>query len=242
MAIDVGGTGLKASVLDPTGKMVVDRVRVPTGYPCPPEVMLSTLGQLVSTLPPYDRVSVGFPGMVRGGKILSAPHFVTTSGPGSRISPELEAAWDHFDLAGALGHALGKPTKVVNDADLQGAAVVRGTGLEFVITLGTGVGTAVFEDGVLAPHLELAQHPFRKGETYNEQIGDAARRHLGTAKWSRRVGLAIETLDRLLMFDHLFIGGGNARRLVMEPVPRITIVDNAAGILGGIRLWDGHLT
>ncbi|MHB8670208.1 MAG: ROK family protein, partial [Acidimicrobiales bacterium] len=108
-------------------------------------------------------------------------------------------------------------------------------------TLGTGVGTAVFQDGSLAPHLELSQHPFRKGETYNEQLGDDARRRIGPEKWSRRVEHAIETLDRLLMFDHLFIGGGNARRLRLESDPRTTIVDNAAGILGGIRLWDGHL-
>ncbi|MHB8670209.1 MAG: ROK family protein, partial [Acidimicrobiales bacterium] len=130
LAIDVGGTGLKASVLGPSGQMTVDRVRVPTSYPCPPEALVGALCRLVSPLPPYDRVSVGFPGMVRGGRILTAPHFVTTEGPGSRISHELEVAWDRFDLAAALQDALGKPTRVLNDAELQGAAVVKGIGLE----------------------------------------------------------------------------------------------------------------
>lgn len=242
LAIDVGGTGLKASVLTSDGDMVVERVRKPTTYPCPPHKLVSSLSQLVSSLPAYDRVSVGFPGMVRRGEILSAPHFVTSRGPGSPIKPALQAAWERFDLAGALAAALGKPTKVVNDADLQGAGVVRGHGLELVITLGTGLGTAVFHDGALTPHLELAHHPFRKSQSYNEQVGDAARKRIGPAKWNRRVKAAIGALDGLLMYDHLFIGGGNARRLTLHIDTRTTIVDNIAGILGGIRLWDGHVT
>ncbi len=247
LAIDIGGTGLKASVLDKFGEMVADKVRTDTLYPMPPTGdggMVPTLAKLVSSLPQADRVSAGFPGMVRSGKILSAPHFVTTNGPGSATDPKLEEAWHRFDLAAALADALGKPTKVANDADVQGAAVVRGSGLEFVITLGTGFGTALFMDGRLLPHLEIAHQPFRKGESYNDQLGERVRKDIGDRRWNRRVRKAIATLDAMLFFDHLYLGGGNARRVKRDDLgkflDRTTVVDNAAGILGGIKLWEGH--
>ena len=81
LAVDVGGTGIKASVLTEAGQMEVGRVRVPTTYPMPPARLVDTITDLVAPLPPYRRVAVGFPGVVRGGKILSAPHFVTRRGP-----------------------------------------------------------------------------------------------------------------------------------------------------------------
>ena len=240
LAIDIGGTGLKASVLDEDGTMAVDRVRVTTTYPLPPARLVDVLTGLAQPLPPYDRISAGFPGMVRGGKVLTAPHFVTAAGPGSAIVPELVEAWTGFDLAGALAESLGKPAKVVNDADLQGAAVIAGQGLEFVITLGTGVGTALFHNGRLCPHMELAHHPFRRDQTYNQQLGEAARARIGKKKWNKRVQLAVTTFSKLLIYDHLYIGGGNARRITFELPANATIVDNAAGILGGIKLWQAE--
>ena len=243
LAIDIGGTGLKASVLDAKGAMVADRVRVETTYPMPPDHMVDVLADLVKPLPAADRVSAGFPGMVRGGKVLTAPHFVTAKGPGTTIVPELLKAWSGFDLAGALSSRLGKPAKVVNDADLQGAAVVTGKGLELVVTLGTGVGTAVFYEGRLCPHLELAQHPLAKDQTYNERIGEAARKAIGPKKWNRRVEKAIATLYALFIYDHVFIGGGNAAKITFKLPDNASVIDNAAGILGGIKLWEGdHLT
>lgn len=238
LAIDIGGTGLKASVLDARGVMVVDRVRVPTTYPVTPQQMVETLRQLTVPLPAYDRISAGFPGMVRGGHILTAPHFVTASGPGTEVVPELLAAWTNFPMATALSDAFGKPAKVVNDADLQGAAVVSGQGLELVVTLGTGVGTGLFYEGRLCPHLELAHHPLEKDKTYNQRLGDAARKKIGSKRWNRRVERAIGTLYNLFIYDHLYIGGGNAKRIDFPLPSNATVVDNAAGILGGIRLWD----
>jgi polyphosphate glucokinase len=250
LAIDVGGTGLKASVLDHQGAMVADRVRKPTTYPLPPSGdrgMVATLAALVARLPEADRVSMGFPGMVRRGVIMTAPHFVTEAGPGSRVDPKLLKAWNGFPMADELSKALGKPVKVANDADVQGAAVVEGKGLEFVVTLGTGFGTALFLDGELMPHLEIAHQPFRKGQSYNEQLGERARKAIGDVRWRRRVRRAIDQLDALLFFDHLFLGGGNARRVPLEDLgeigPKVTVVDNTAGILGGIKLWDrSHLS
>jgi polyphosphate glucokinase len=163
LAIDVGGTGIKASVLDARGAMVADRVKIPTTYPLPPEKLVADLKRLIAPLPRAERASVGYPGMVRDGVVLTTPHFITVAGPGTAVDPALEAAWSHVDLAAVLTAELGLPTKVANDADVQGAAVVAGRGLELVITLGTGFGTGLFLDGRLLPHMEIAHQPFRKG-------------------------------------------------------------------------------
>jgi polyphosphate glucokinase len=238
LAIDVGGTGIKASVLDPVGDMIVDRVRVKTPYPCPPEVLVSAIAEMVEPFPSFDRVSIGFPGMVRHGRVLTAPNLSTVNGPGTGESAELVTRWHGFPLADTLARKLGRPTRLANDADLGGLEAISGHGLEVVITLGTGLGTGLFLDGRLAPHLEIAHQPFRKGQTYNEQLGDLSRRKIGNRRWSKRVAKAVEYLDVLMCFDRLYVGGGNARKLTVELGPRATIVDNAAGILGGIRLWD----
>jgi polyphosphate glucokinase len=239
LVFDIGGTGLKAAVLDAAGALVADRVRVDTHYPCPPSLLVDDLAALAAPLPPAERVAAGFPGMVREGKVLTAPHFVTVAGPGSAVDKALVAAWRGYDLAGALSTRLGKPTRVANDADVQGAAVMKGTGLELVVTLGTGVGTAIFYGGQLMPHLELAHHPLHKDDTYNDQLGDRARKAVGNARWNKRVRRAVEILRELCFFDHCYIGGGNSRRIDGEIAPDVTVVDNTAGLLGGIKLWDG---
>lgn len=239
LVIDIGGTGLKASILDSGGAMLTDRVRIPTTYPCRPERLVAQLEQLVDPLPAFDRVAAGFPGVVRLGVILSAPHFVTIHGPGSPDDKKLIAAWDRFDLGAALTRSLGRPVRIINDADLQGLDVVTGAGVEVVITLGTGLGFSVFENGQLGPHLELAQHPFRKGGTYNERIGDAARKKIGNRRWNKRMRRVVATLDALTFFDHLYIGGGNARHLTTDKLgSKVSVIDPNAGILGGLKLWS----
>jgi polyphosphate glucokinase len=244
LAFDIGGTGLKGDVLDKSGNPVAERVRVPTTYPMTPELMVDKLSGLAEKLPEADRVSAGFPGMVRRGLILSAPHFVSEKGPGTAIDPTLVKAWSGFDLSTALSESIGKPCRVANDADVQGAAVVQGKGLEVVVTLGTGFGTALFMDGRILPHEEFAHVDFRKGETFNQQVGERARKKIGDNRWNKRVRRAIAYFDTLTQFDHLYIGGGNARRVnrrdLGETLDRITVVDNSAGILGGIKLWDDH--
>jgi polyphosphate glucokinase len=240
LAIDIGGSGLKALTLDATGKALMDRIRIPTPYPLPPKRLIAQLVELVRPIEKYDRVSVGFPGMVRNGRILSAPHLVLSNGPDSEIDPKSVKAWSNFALASAMTKALGKPTRVVNDADLQGLNAASGKGLEVVITLGTGFGTAVLSQGQLVPHMELSQHPFRKGENYDEQLGDVARRRVGKKIWSKRVHRAIGVLDAVFMFDHLYIGGGNAIRLRGQLGDKVSVIDPNAGLLGGIRLWEQH--
>jgi polyphosphate glucokinase len=224
LAIDVGGSRLKASVVDDDGRLLTERVRVDTPVGRPPREIVQALVRLVASLGAYDRVSVGFPGVVRKGKVLTAPNLDNKG-------------WKGFDLAGALGRALGKPARVANDADVQGLAVITGTGVEMVITLGTGFGTGLYLDGQLAPHLELAHHPFRKGETYDEQLGNAARKRVGNRRWNKRVRRAIRTLRALTSFDHLYIGGGNAKKIAFELDPDVTLVSNEAGLKGGVALW-----
>jgi len=225
LAVDIGGSGIKAVVLDGRGEMTTERVRVPTPRPLTRPLLVSTVKGLTTTLPAYDRVSVGFPGVVRKGVIYTAINLG-------------DDVFRGFDLGRALAKRLAAPTRVLNDADMAGYGAVEGKGVEMVVTLGTGVGTALFDDGRLCPHMELAHHPFRKGETYEDQIGDAARKKLGVTRWSHRVAQAVETLRALLWFDRLYLGGGNAKRLTWPPPADVTIVPNAAGLLGGIRLWE----
>jgi polyphosphate glucokinase len=180
--------------------------------------------------------------MVREGHVLTAPHFILKTGPGSDIDDALKEKWTDFPLADALTQRLGHPTKVANDADLQGAAVIAGHGYELAITLGTGLGTGCFYDGHLLPHLEIAHTPFRKGETYNDQLGERARKEIGEERWAKRVMKAIDILRALMFFDRCWLGGGNAKRLDASKLPHdVTIVDNTAGILGGIKLWDDEI-
>jgi polyphosphate glucokinase len=225
LAVDIGGSGLKASVLDASGRMMVDRIRIPTPDDVTPRQLVLLVGTLADQLPDYDRVSVGFPGVVRKGIVRTAPNLGTEVFAG-------------FNLGAALTRKLGKPVRLANDADMQGYAAIVGRGVEMVITLGTGFGSALFDDGRLCPHMEFAHHPFRSGDTYEEQLGDEARRRIGNAHWGGRVDKAIETLRDLVNFDRLYLGGGNARRLRIRLPRDVRLVDNTAGILGGIRLWE----
>ena len=227
LAVDIGGTGLKAALIDRQGQMLTERLRIETPHPSPPKVVVRALGELVSQLigdPRVGAVSVGFPGVVRDGKIFTAPNLGTDD-------------WQDFPLATTLEKLWKKPVRVVNDADMQGLGAAKGKGVEVVITLGTGFGTAILSDGRLAPHLEIAHHPFRKGETYEEQLGNDALRRVGPRRWNRRLKKAIRMLRRLTTFDHLYIGGGNARKVRLALDPDVSLIDNEAGLRGGAALW-----
>jgi polyphosphate glucokinase len=224
LAFDIGGSGLKATVLDDRGKMLTDRVRVETPQPCPPGVLLEKLKELLAQLPEFDRVSVGFPGVVRHGKTLSCKNLGSDE-------------WNNFDLQKAVAKVAGKPTLVINDADMQGLGAAKGKGVELVITLGTGLGSALFEDGRLAPHIELAHIPFRNGQTYEQQLGNKAFKKVGKKEWNDRLKIAIECFRTLTNFDKLYLGGGNAKEVEPGLGTDIKIVNNKLGMLGGIWLW-----
>lgn len=208
--------------------MVADRVRIPTPHPCPPEVLLASLKEIVSHLPSYDRISVGFPGVVRRGAVLTAPHLGTEM-------------WRGFPLENRIAELFGKPTRLLNDAEVQGLGIITGHQLEVVITLGTGVGSAIYSDGRLTPHLELAHHPIKGDMTYDMYLGDAAKKKVGRKKWNKRVHRMIEIVSILTNFDTLHLGGGNAEHVSGPLPPNVRIASNDAGITGGIRLWDDNV-
>lgn len=225
LGIDIGGTALKAALLDDRGRMLSERLRVPTPDPCPPHRMVTTLLQLVRPLPLPQRIAIGFPGVVRGGKVLTAPHWKSRR-------------WVNFPLAATLSKRLGgAPARLINDAEMQGLAVIKGHGLELVLTLGTGAGTALFHNGALTPHLELAHHPLHKRDTYNDYLGNTALREVGKKRWNRRVAYTVEVLYSLLHFDRLYVGGGNSRHVSIKLPHAAQLVSNDAGIEGGAALW-----
>ncbi len=117
---------------------------------------------------------------------------------------------------------------------LQGLAVISGTGVELVITLGTGVGSALYLDGLLVPQFSLGG--YEKGP-YNDRLNRVALDDIGPERWNRRLGKALASLRDVIHYDRLFIGGGNARKVTLELDIRTTLISNEAGIRGGIALW-----
>jgi polyphosphate glucokinase len=228
LAIDVGGTRLKAGVLNQSGDMVAGPNRVNTPPHPIPQTVVEALVELAGPLGDFDRISVGFPGVVRRGQVLTAPNLGT---------PE----WRHFPLTASLTDKLGKPARMLNDAEVQGLGVIAAEGLECVITLGTGMGFALFQDGRPAPHLELSQHPIHKGKTYDEFIGAVAFKEVGVKRWNRRLRRVLAAITTLVGFDTLYIGGGNAKHMDVELPANVRPVSNEAGITGGVRLWDKTL-
>ena len=132
----------------------------------------------------------------------------------------------------------GKPARLENDAEVAGLGIIDGKGLEVVITLGTGFGSAIFSDGRMTPHLELGHHPVRRSETYDEYLGDAAFKDVGRKRWNWRVLRIIVILRTLLNYDTLHVGGGNAANITFKLPKNVVLASNDKGITGGIRLWD----
>jgi polyphosphate glucokinase len=228
LAIDIGGSHLKAGLLDQDGTMVAGPNRVNTPMTPAPQIVVDALVGLATPLGHFDRISIGFPGVVRQGQVLTAPNLGTP-------------AWRHFPLAASLTDKLGKPARMLNDAEVQGLGVIAGKGLECVITLGTGMGFGLFQDGRPAPHLELSQHVIHKGKTYDQFIGAAALKDVGKARWNRRLRRVLASITTLVGFDTLHIGGGNAKHVDVDLASNMCIVGNEAGITGGVRLWDKTL-
>src|SRR5690606_24834301 len=114
--------------------------------------------------------------------------------------------------------------------------------LEMVVTLGTGFGTSLLMDGVLLPHLEIGQHPYTRRKTYDQFVGNAALESIGLDKWNKRLRKVIATLKTVFNYDHLFISGGNAKKITIELDTNVTLVSNMDGIKGGAKLWakDTH--
>lgn len=224
LAIDIGGTGLKLIAFDVHGNPLCDRVRIPTPRPATPSLMLAALNKLRKQVPACDRVSVGFPGVIKHGKTLTAVN--------------LHPDWVGFPIMATLERRWKLPVLVANDAAVQGYGAIQGTNVEMVLTLGTGLGSALFTDGRLCPGLELGHHPWRKGKTYEDCLGIAGLKKHGKKRWNRLLAQAIEQTAHTFNWDHLYLGGGNAKFVEFRLPDNVSIVSNEDGLLGGVALWN----
>jgi len=242
LAVACGGTGIQASVFDKNGKVLIDFPYLKTPYPLSPNLLTDIIKNFVFADSRVNRVTVGLPGMIRNGKIVFIPHYINKRGPRTALDPHLKKAWHGFDLQSTLEKKLKLPILVLNDAEVHAAAVVTGDGLETVLTFGTGLGCAMFNDGKIAPHLELSHATIRYGKTIDAWIGEISRRRMGNQLWSRRVKALIEELYPMILWDKLYIGGGNAQRISRSALKsfdyKVKIIPNSAGVAGGVKAWD----
>jgi polyphosphate glucokinase len=222
LAIDIGGSGLKAMLLDSTGKPASERQRVVTPAVPTPPLVLGGLDELRKLLPGFDRVSIGFPGVIKRGTTYTAAN--------------LHPGWVGFPLQLELEGRWKKPVRVANDAAVQGYGAITGDGVELTLTLGTGMGSALFTNGRLCPGLELGHHPWLK-QTYEDYLGRRGLDKYGKKRWNKLLQDAIDQTARLFNWDHLYIGGGNTKKIDFKLPKDVQIVSNETGLLGGVALW-----
>jgi polyphosphate glucokinase len=214
LVVDVGGSGIKATLLNDLGKSVGDRLRRDSPSSGMPGEVMDIILSLSKQFDSFDRVALGFPGVVINGIVKQAPNFAKE--------------WKDFNIAEVLEARLQKPVRVANDADVQGFGAIAGTGVELVLTLGTGVGTSLFIDGRLVPNLEIGRDKLR-----NEAL-----QRVGKKRWNKRLVKYIKRLDEVFHFTKLYIGGGNSREVDVGLLPaNVTIISNLNGLAGGIALW-----
>jgi polyphosphate glucokinase len=212
LVVDVGGTSIKILA---TGRRTP--VKIPSGPRMTPARMVRLVHEAIDGWD-YAVVSIGIPGPVRRGKVVKEPK-------------NLGRGWVRFDFRKAFGC----PVRVMNDAAMQALGSYRGGRMLF-LGLGTGLGSAMIIDGVMAP-MELAHLPFRNGRTYEEHVGKAALRKCGKRKWRRRVADVTNRLKMALEVDEVVLGGGNAKYLGRLP-QGVRLGRNLQAFAGGYRLWQ----
>jgi polyphosphate glucokinase len=221
LAIDIGGSGLKAMLIDALAEPISERERVVTPTIPTPKAVLQGLDELKNLLPKFDRVSVGFPGVIKRGTVFTAVN--------------LNPGWVEFNLQGELEKMWKKPVRVANDAAIQGYGAIKGVGVEMTLTLGTGMGSALFSDGHVCP-LELGHHPWKK-HTYEDYLGRRGLDKYGKKEWNKMLQEAIAQTAATFNWDSLYIGGGNTKKIEFKPAKDVYIVSNETGLLGGVALW-----
>jgi polyphosphate glucokinase len=223
LAIDIGGSGMKMMILDGGGNPLSERLRVPTPDPATAKSMLAELVNMGEQMPEFDRVSVGFPGVIKEGKTMTAAN--------------LHKSWLGFPLELTLTQLWKKPVRVCNDAAVQGYGAIEGKGVELVLTLGTGMGSALYTNGHLCAGLELGHHPWRKGKSYEEYLGRKGLEKYGEERWNKLLMRAIDQTLRTFNWDRLYVGGGNARQITGKLPEHSRVISNEEGLLGGVALW-----
>ena len=181
-----------------------------------PRKMVARVRELTADLK-YDVISIGYPGVVAHGKIITEPY-------------NLGRGWVGFDFRKAFG----RPTQLMNDAAMQAIGSYEGGRMLF-LGLGTGLGSALVVDGTVAP-MELAHLPYKNGRTFEDYVGDGGRRRFGAKKWRRTVADVVEQLSKALEADYVVLGGGNAKKLKKLP-KNARLGNNEFAFLGGYRVW-----
>jgi polyphosphate glucokinase len=216
LTIDVGGTSVKCQM---SGRQ--KPVRFKSGPDLTPERMVSNVLAVTAGWR-FDAISIGYPGVVHRGAITAEPH-------------NLGSGWVGFDFQSAFGC----PVRVINDAAMQALGAYTGGSMLF-LGLGTGLGSALVVDGVVAP-LELGHFPARHGGSYESLVGERARKRHGDRKWRRDVEQVLEDLRQAMLPDYVVLGGGNVLRLKRLP-PHTRRGANANAFTGGFRLWQHETT
>ena len=245
IGVDIGGSGIKAAAVDlDTGQLVSGRHRVPTPQPSDPASVIASIARLVKRigsevkLRPDVAVGVGYPGVIIAGA--------------TRTAANVDPAWVDFDADVAMQRALQRPVHLINDADAAGVAEMRfGAGIGrrgtvFLITLGTGTGSALFYNGMLVPNLELGHMEIRGRDAERRSAAVArVRRGLSWKAWSEALDEHLLAIEKLF-WPQLFIIGGGVSKRSEKFIPQLTVraevipakLFNDAGIVGAAMAAD----
>lgn len=224
LCIDIGGTNIKMVVITEKCDPLTEYLCVPTPQPATVTAICRLLRTMLQQIDiPFQRATVGFPGVTRQGVVYTAFN--------------LHHSWIGTSFQKKLEQLLECPVCVTNDADLHGYGAVTGQGVELVITLGTGVGSALFIDGHLVPNLELGHHVFFDNQTYEDVLGKAALLEQGDAVWRANLKKAIAVWQKTFNFDNLYLGGGYSYKVTFKLPQNVKVFSNMEGILGGISAY-----
>lgn len=212
LVVDVGGSHVKCISSGQTNP-----VKFKSGPKLTPHRMVQKVLKITKDWH-FDAVSIGYPGVVRYGKIVREPH-------------NLGSGWIGFDFQVAFG----RPVKAINDAAMQALGGYEGGKMLF-LGLGTGLGSALIVNGAIAA-MELGHLHYAEGRNYEDYLGKQGRKRLGKKKWRGKVMDAVEGFRKALLPDYIVLGGGNAAKLKRLP-PQTRRGDNADAFLGGFRLWE----
>ena len=242
LGIDIGGTGCKGAVVNvKTGEFMTERFRLPTPQPATPEAVGGTIKEIVKHFNWSGKIGMGFPAIMKNGVAKSAAN--------------IHESWLNFDVEKYFSKLLKLPVKVTNDADAAGVAAIRfgaGKGQKGVVlflTIGTGIGSAVFLDGKLLPNTEFG-HLYFKKEIAEKTISNRVRKDNGISfkKWGKMWTPYIAHLERIISPDLIILGGGGGKKF-KEFAPYLksevkiipAILQNNAGIIGAAGYADAYL-
>lgn len=233
LGVDIGGSGIKGAVVNTvTGELLQERFRLETPIPATPQAVASTVKQLVQHFEWKSKIGVGFPAVIRKGIAKTAAN--------------VDASWVNIDVDKLISETTGCETNVINDADAAGIAEMKfgigknKKGVVLMITVGTGIGSALFYDGKLIPNTEYG-HLFYKGEVAEKFCSDSARKKIDLKwdEWAKRFNLFLKHLERTISPDLIIIGGGVAKKqekyfhlLSLDTEIKIATLENNAGIVG----------